>query len=156
MSKPLVIDGVTYNYPENRDPPGWGEDASNWAEAVTITVQSFAGPGDILPSIATINNDTSLHSVNGLFFDAVISRSAVAEYAIVRTTNTVEKVESGTLYLTYKPISLSWDIVQVGGVDAEVTLQITSGGQVQYTCASVITGTGYSGTIRFRARTFGV
>lgn len=34
MSRPLVINGVTYAYPETRDQK-WGPDATNWAVAVT-------------------------------------------------------------------------------------------------------------------------
>ncbi len=35
MSVALIINGVTFNYPEAHDPAGWGDQVEGWAQAVT-------------------------------------------------------------------------------------------------------------------------
>lgn len=70
MSIPLVVNGVTYNYPEEGDEE-WGDDATAWAEAITAAVSSL--------TIADLAADPSpgsprqfyWHTVEGIlkFFD---------------------------------------------------------------------------------------
>lgn len=155
MAIQLVVNGVTYNYPVNRESPSWGEDASAWAQAVTSALGNVAGANDILQTSATIaNNISSPTNITGFSFDPLAVRGAICEYSVYRVTTgggATELVETGTIYLSYKSTASTWDIVVVGGAGAGVTFSITNGGQVQYTSTN-ISGSSYSGTIKFRAR----
>lgn len=156
MSKQLTVDGTIYNYPENRDPAGWGEEATAWAEAVTDVLSNFSGPGDIAQTVATIQNDSlgAFLPISGLFFDPVVVRGAIVEYATYRVTTgggAMEKAEIGTMYLIYKSTAATWDFARVGAGGPDLDFDITTAGQVRYK-STPLTGTGYSGTIKFRAR----
>lgn len=159
MAKPLVVAGDTFEYPENRDNPGWGEEAQAWASAVTDVLSNVAGPGDILQTAAVIGNTaSSTFNVPGLFFDSNVIRAAVAEVVIYRIGTTGitindERCQVLTLYITYKSGLNLWDMSQVGGGgDSGVTLSISGSGQIQYTVTEALAGSNYNGTIRYRAR----
>ena len=155
MSVELEVNGQIYNYPENRESPSWGEDASAWAVAVTDVLGSVVGPGDIVLTAASIaNNQASPTNVVGLAFDTTSVRGALVEYAIYRVTTgggATELAEMGSMYLAYKSTAASWELAVVGLTNAGVTFSVTNTGQVQYTSTN-ITGSSYSGTIKFRAR----
>ena len=152
MAKDLTISGTTFSYPENREDPGWGEEATAWAEAVTEVLSNTFGTGDILQTSATIgNNQTSPTNVIGMVFDPTVVRGAVCEISVYRVTDEEEKAQTSTIYLTYLTEATTWDIVVAGGSDAGITFSITSIGQVQYT-TDEMAGNDYSGVIKFRAR----
>jgi hypothetical protein len=151
----LVVNGQTYNYPENRDSPSWGEEATAWAEAVTDVLNNFVGDGDIIPTVASIsNNQSAATNVAGLFFNTASVRGAIVEYTIYRNTTGIgatELVETGSMCLGYKSVAGTWTLSILGGGGAGVTFSVLNTGQVQYTSTD-ITGSSYSGTIKFRAR----
>lgn len=152
MAKTLTVSADTYQFPENRDSPGWGEDVTAWATAVTDVLSNVSGTGDILQTAAAIvNNQASPTDVSGLFFDPGSVRGSVVDYSIYRVTSLDEKVETGTIYLGYKSTANQWDVVVVGSGGSGVSLTITNAGQVQYVSDNMA-GTSYSGTIKFRAR----
>ena len=160
MSKELTVAGDVFNYPENRESPGWGEEASSWAEAVTDVLANVAGEGDILQTSASLsNNIAALTSINGFAFDPAVVRGAVAEFSIYRVTletslgaaDGQERVETGVLYIGSKSSAGSFEMSQAGSGGSGVTLSITSAGQIQYTSDSM-TGINHSGVIKFRAR----
>lgn len=150
MAKSLTVKGYTFEYPENRDNPGWGEESAAWAEAVTNALQEVSGIGDIAQSIATIDNASSEKAVIGFFIDPAKVIGAVCEYSIYRKTNAEERVEVGQLLVTKKTIG--FDLVQVSGGKSGVTLTIDSSGQIKYTSDSMSPDTGYDAYIKFRAR----
>lgn len=151
----LIVNGQTYLYPENRDSPPWGEEATAWAQAVTNTLLSIAGSGDILETTANIaNNQVAPANVVGLNFDPSLIRGGVVTYSVYRVTTStgaMEAVETGTMYLGYLSNAASWDLAVVGGQGAGITFSVTSGGQVQYTTTN-FTGSNYSGTMKFVAK----
>jgi hypothetical protein len=155
MSLPLVVNGQTYNYPENRDSPSWGEEATAWASAVTSLLANVTGSGDIAPTSANIaNNQSSVANVIGLSFDTSTVRGAIVEYSVYRNSTlagATELVETGTMYLGYKSVAATWEIAIVGSAGAGTTFSITNTGQVQYTSTNM-TGSAYAGVIKFRAR----
>lgn len=155
MSVQLTINGITYNYPANNDSPPWGEEATDWATAVTDTLQNIQGTGDILQTVFPIaNNVASVTNVIGLFFDPTTVRGAIIEYSVYRVTTSTgatELTEVGTLYIGYKNTANTWFISNVGGGFAGVTFSVTSGGQVQYVSTNM-TGSTYSGIMHYRAR----
>ena len=156
MAKSLTVNGYTFEFPENRDSPGWGEEATSWAEAVTDVCAEVNGQGDISQSISNIDNNTlvnpdpnKIKDVVGFFIDPAVVRGAVCDYCIYRKTDSAEKVEVGQLLIGYK--STGFDVVQVGGGLAGVVLTILPSGQVQYSSDNV-SGSNYQGYIKFRAR----
>lgn len=153
----LIVNGQTYNYPENRESPSWGEDATAWAEAVTEVLANTVGPGDIVLTSANVaNNQVAAANITGLSFDTGTIRASIVEYSVYRVTTgsgATEAVEVGTMYLGYKSTAATWEIAVVGAAGAGMTFSITNTGQVQYTSTN-FTGTGHSGIIKFRARAF--
>jgi hypothetical protein len=153
LARELTVNGDVYNYPENRDSPGWGEEATAWAEAVTDVLAEVSGTGDILQTTAVLGNSGTA-DVTGFLFDPSVIRGAVCEYSIYRKTDTSaeERVEVGTIFVTYKTVAGTFEITVVGSGGSGITLSITGAGQIQYTVNEILAGANYVGTIKFRAR----
>lgn len=152
MAIQLIIDGQTYNYPANKDDPGWGEDATAWAQAVTDALASILSPGDILLQSFNLLDDVSVASdITNFFFDPLSVRTAIAEYSIYRVAGLTERVEGGTLIFTYSSLAGTWVITEYGGDGpGGITFSITNSGQVQYVSDAM--GVGHTGVLKFRAR----
>jgi len=82
MSTTLTINGVGYPYPTDGDPAGWGDDATNWATAITNGVLQTTGgtlTGDLsitgnleIDYTALANGDHGIHlSVDSSTFSQV-------------------------------------------------------------------------------------
>ncbi len=153
MAVSLVVNNKTFEYPDVGEEPGWGEDATAWAEEVTSVLETLFGTNDIPNTSFTItNNQSSATNLTGLLFNTAAVRAATIEYAIYRTTNSNELAESGEIYIVYKNTAATWELTQTKNDNAGVNLSITNTGQFQYTSSNV-SGTSYSGSIRFRAKT---
>ena len=152
MPIPLIVNNTTFQYPADRDSPGWGEEATGWASEVTTVLNTLIGTGDILETVANIaNNQTISADVIGLSFDPTTVRGAIAQYSIYRVSSTTELVEVGQIFLSYKSVAATWDMTIIGSSGANTPLTITSLGQIQYTTNNM-SGTGYSGLIKFVAK----
>ena len=154
MSIPLTVQGVTFQYPVNSNEL-WGNEATNWAKAMTDAVQTLIVTGDLgALTLASIANNISVDAnVSGLNVNVNNTRAFIVQYYVYRgrgsPTNT-ELAEVGTLRGIYKPNSAEWVLDNTYSGDGEVDFSITLAGQVQYT-SSEITGTGtYFGTMRYR------
>lgn len=156
MSVPLVVNGNTYLYPTNNQNSPWGEEATDWSVAVTGVLNSIQGPGDIILTTALItNNQISPANINGLTFSPASIRGAIVEYTVYRVTSgsgASEVSEIGHMYISYKNVANTWDVSVVGGNSSNVVFSINAG-QVQYTSDNM-TGTGYTGLIKFKATSF--
>lgn len=160
MALQLTIAGTTFIYPESGESPNWANGAgpTEWAQAVTDALATLIGPGDILSTTFTIDNNISvLTNVNGLIFDSGTVRAANISYAVYRTSTSTPagNSESGTMLLTFDDSATSgnqWQLTQ-GAVNgaAGMAFSITDGGQIKY-ASSDIGATGYVGTIRFSAK----
>lgn len=154
----LTINNNTFNYPDPGQDPGWGEDATGWAESVTEVLNTLLAPGDILQtSFSVANNVASPSNVVGLFFDGATVRAANISYAINRTSNTNPYGinETGTIYLNYDgaaPLGSKWTLSQQKHNDAGVTFSVNDSGQILYTSTD-IGATNYQGTMKFSAKT---
>jgi hypothetical protein len=155
----LIVQNVPYQYPQASDSPGWGQQATAWAQAVTTVLNDLLGPNDILEtSFAVNNNVSSFTNVAGLTFDPGTVRSATIIYSVYRisTDSPSGQSESGIINLTYDNNASSgskWSLIQYGiNGDAGVTFSVLYSGQVQYT-SSNMSATGYSGVMHFSART---
>jgi hypothetical protein len=147
----LTVNNKEFQYPQVGEEPGWGEDATAWAEEVTEVLESLAGPDDILQTTVTINNNQgSVTNVAGLLFNTANVRSAFVDYNIYRTDASPSVlVEGGTLLVCYN--DTSWTISQMTNGDAGVYFTMTNTGQIQYTSTNM-TGGSYTGQMTFEAR----
>lgn len=151
MPVPLVVNNVVYQYPANRDVPGYGGEATAWAQAITNQLASVAGPADILNTVASIsNNQTSPAIIPGLSFSTSVVLGAKVDYNVYRVTSTNEVVEQGMMLISYKPVAMTWDIVILSSQSSNVVFSISNTGQVQYTSDNM-PGINYTGSITFRA-----
>lgn len=156
----LTVGNQVFNYPDPGTEAGWGEDATGWAEAVTLVLNALIAPGDILPTTLQIINNANVDTnIVGLAFNRNAIRAANVSYHISRLSDTTEEiVESGLLFITAELTSSDnpiWTMVQTKDNEAGVTFSITDGGQVTYKSTD-IGSAGYSGTIRFSAKTLTV
>ena len=158
MARVLVVNNVPYEYPEAGDAPGWGEEATGWAEGVTEVLGNIVGPNDILESSAIIlNNQTTPLNVSGLLFDPTQCRRIEIKYTIYRITDDhpYGQTEEGTLYCSYDnsaPIGQQFKVSQeFSGSDAGVDLEMLDSGQIVYTSTD-LPGANYVGLMRFFAQ----
>jgi len=153
----LVVNNISFNYPDPGSDPGWGGDATDWAKEVTTVLATLLGTNDIIQTSALIaNNQTVSTDVVNLFFDPYSTRAANISYSVYRRsdTNTSGVVESGTIYLTYDNSAGAgdkWILAQVNEGSCGVYFNITDAGQVQYQ-SSDIGSTNYIGQIKFSAK----
>jgi len=154
----LTVNNNVYNYPDAGTDPGWGEDATAWAQAVTDVLSTLLAPGDILETSFSISNNVLVDTnVNGLQFNGASVRAANVEYSIYRTSTETPSgnVQTGTLLLTYDTtgaIGSKWIVADQRTGDAGVVFTCTDAGQIQYKSTDIGT-TSYQGQIKFRART---
>lgn len=152
MSKTLQIGSETFEYPENRENPGWGEEATGWAEAVTDAIANVQGPNDILTTSANLNNNQAVAAnVNNFRFDTSEVQAISAEYLIIRVYDSGSSTvtESGEIIGNYNGSDFVISQDAVG--DAGITFSITSVGQVQYISSNLTNHV--SSVIRFKAKT---
>lgn len=147
---PVVINGTTYQIPQQGDSPTWGNQLSNFLQALANVANTSAGPGSILSSSCPINNNvTSATVITGLSFDPAVVSTAKIDYGVKRTTSTQSLIERGTIFVTYDPLATTWSYSLESDGDAGLTLDIASG-QFTYK-SSNMSGANYSGTFTFQA-----
>lgn len=148
MARQLTVNGDVFNYPESGERKGWGEDATDWAEAVTDVVNSVTGTGFIPETTITINDNVSVFTnILGANFNSSVTRSFKLTYAVRRTNGATPIAETGTIEGVFGDSDWDFSIQRTGDAGMEFTL--TSGGQIQYKSTSV--GGTYSGDITFYA-----
>jgi len=154
MARQLVVGNTPFNYPDPGDSPGWGQDATGWAQAVTDELSTVANINDISETAFSIaNNILVLTDISSLLFNNSTVRAVEITYSIYRVTNLIELGEEGTINIIYKNTANTWYLDQrSGGDDSGVLFSITNSGQMQYTSSNV-SGTSYSGIMKFRAKT---
>lgn len=161
MSVELIVNNVPFQYPSPGDEPGWGEPASGWAEEVTTVLSNLLGSDDILETTFTVaNNISSATNVSGLQFNTGTVRGAVISYTVYRVSDsfTSGNAEQGQIHLIFDNSAApgsKWSLGMGGTVGSGgVTFTITDAGQVQYQSTD-ITGTNYSGIMKFSAKALG-
>lgn len=156
----LTVNNNTYAYPDPGTEPGWGQDATGWAQDVTIVLDSVAGTGTISETQALIALTATDEDVPGLLFNNSITESAQIIYRIFRVTTgggAEQLSEAGMLQVVYNPAGGTgekWLMSRqvTAGTDARVALTITDAGQVTYSSLT-LTGTSYQGYIKFKTIT---
>jgi len=152
MSKQLQIGSTVYDYPEQGDKAGWGEDASAWAEGVTEALKNVQGPNDLLITSATLsNNQTIATNIPGLTFNVAQVESVEIDYVIKRIFDSGAStiVETGKILGNYDGSDFSISIETTG--DSGTVISVLSSGQFQYTTSDLTNH--QSSIIRFRAQT---
>lgn len=154
MPKSLIVNNTPFSYPTTGDEPGWGGDATGWAEEVTKVLNNLVGPDDILETSFNIaNNQIAATNVTGLVFNAGSVRSANIQYAVYRISDSNPSgfAETGEMHLVYDNND-GWHL-GIGGVvgNSGVVFTITPAGQIQYQ-SSDIGAINYVGLIKFTAK----
>ncbi len=159
MSRPLVVNNQTFNYPDPGEDPSWGSEASDWASEVTDVLSTILAPGDILETTFNILDDISSPTqIQGLAFDSSVSRSASITYSIYRTSTDTPagNAESGVISIVYDnsaTVGTKWRIAQSQNGNAGVLLTISDLGQFSYTSTNINLGAGgYVGIMKFSAK----
>jgi hypothetical protein len=145
----LIVKGQSFNYPDPGREPGWGEDATEWAKAITEALSEVLSGGDIIKAQATLNTDTTVPgSVNNLAFISTQTRQADVMYVIKRGS----LQENGKMTITFE--NSSWLITrEFSGDDTGAVFTVSPTGQVLYTLNNT---PALNATMYFRAITLGV
>ena len=151
MSKQLQIGSEIFDYPEQGDKAGWGDEATAWAVAVTNALQNVQGPNDILITSATLaNNQTTAANISGLTFNVSQVEAVEVDYYIERIfdagASTV--VETGKILGSYDGSDFVISTETTGNTG--VSIDVLSSGQFTYTSSDLTTH--QSSIIRFRAK----
>ena len=161
MAVELEVNGLTFEFPEDGDEPGWGEEVTNWATEVSTVLGDLAGTSDDITitsfTIAQGVTAASLTAVTGLLFAPATVRSAVITYSIIRTTATTlsGKAEAGEIRVVYDGGAASgskWLITQESVGSADVSFAVNDTGQFTYSSTTIAGGT-YVGVLKFFGKT---
>lgn len=142
----LKVKGQSYNYPDPGTEPGWGEDATEWASAVSDALGELVGGEDKLRGETVLSAAITPTNTLNLKFTSTLTRQAKVVYTIVRGS----LQESGEL--TIEQRTGSWNILRESfGDDVGAIFTITGTGQVQHTLTA-----GVDASMSFRITTLGV
>lgn len=156
MSRRLIVRGTVYNYPDPGEDQGvWGDEASDWAEAVTDTLDLLLSGNDILPTAFLVENDVTVPTiVRGLYFNPGQVRAANISYSVYRETDLGSVVESGEMLINYDvngAVGQKWKVIQRTNGEAGVIITVQDDGQFYYESTNLL-GTNYTALMRFSAR----
>lgn len=157
MAVTVTVKGLTFTIPERQE-RGWGDQVTSWIQEVSSAVNDITSVGDIpLTSVSVVNTGV-LTTIDNLSFNTSLVRHAEIRYGVYRVSTgagATELSQKGTIFITYKSTSNTWEIEDHAVGDARIQFSITNAGQLQYT-ATAITGTyNLSGSkLSFRAEAF--
>lgn len=122
-----------------------------------VNLENFMGSGFIPETHFSLTNGQATPlAITGLVFDHTVNTSAKIDVEINQKTATNELVTTGEIYVVYRALTATWDIVPLFDFDESgITLSITTAGQVKYTLGT-LSGSGYVGSFKFKSATFGV
>ena len=153
MSRALVVNGTTFNYPEAGEDPGvYGEEATSWAQEVTTVLSAVVGDGDILQTNFNLDNNqtASFANITGFIFDFNTVKAVSCSYRIERTNGSAYLVEKGSFEIVYNPQTAIWSLTRDYTGDGGTIFDITAGGQLQYKIVTqILSPVQTSGFIRF-------
>jgi hypothetical protein len=104
----------------------------------------------------TLANNQATTNVTGLILDKTKRQSALIACEVHRKTSTTEAIAVGFLKCIYRALTDTWDIAdELSGDDHGVTFTIDpTTGQVKYATTNYSSGTGYTGTLKYRLTGF--
>jgi len=142
MSIKLTLGDDVYDYPTTGT-INYGEEATNWAEKVSVILRQISGPGDIpLTEKNLIGTDTGTEvtgNIVDLIFDITFTQSIEVNGFLTRTyfdTTPVseqipDQVEQFTIKGAYNGTEINFS-VDYSGDDTEVEFSVV-GGQFKFT-----------------------
>jgi len=153
MTKKLQVGDETFDYPITSD-INYGEDASDWADAVTEALKTVQNPGDIPVTeaalVGTSDGTFTTGTIPGLNFDTSFVQRILVEGQITREfVSDPTDVESFTVNGVYNGSEFKI-AASYAGDDTEVELDVTGG---QFTFKSLDDVNTTSITIKFKAKT---
>lgn len=153
MSKTVLVGTESFEIPLQGDNPEYGEQVSDFFEAVSDALNNLQSATDIpVTSSIIANNVTTPTAIPGFSFSTALVQAIDAEYLAFRSTTSpnVKYAERGEIKGSYD--GSNWTIVVKKQGDAGVLVDVSPSGQVTYT-SSNIAGAGYTGQIKFRSKT---
>lgn len=153
MSIQVSVDGVIYNIPTEGE-RGWGENVTNWIEAVSDKLNEISSDVDIpLTSFTLTNNQSSFADITGMILDTSTVRGCNITYSVYRVVTSgltviSELSETGNIQVTYKSSALTWELTQTKTGSSGIQFGITTDGQIQYKSTNA-TGGVHAGNIKF-------
>lgn len=146
----LIVNNEIFEFPTSGAEPGWGQDVTGWAVAVSDVLNSIAGPGTINEVNSIIDNNATNQPISGLVLSSSLTQSAVVFYRIQRDTDDISPmIEQGQLSILLN--NGTWEMSReiTAGSYSGVIMDIDNTGQLMYT-SSNLAGANYSGTIKFK------
>lgn len=162
---PITIGTTLIQFPNTGNSPIWSEAIIQFAQAVSIQLQSQGSPFDIAATVQTLSsNGNASINLNGngsdLSFPASSVRSFTFSYAIYRFTTTESIVDVGTVTGVYNTTNLQWELQHEFSGDVQSdgtpwnTFDINSSDQLLLTTVALPTGTyNATSTISYSAST---
>lgn len=153
MSKTLQVGTEVFEYPDNLQNPGWGEEASDWARAVTDLLGTLRGPNDIsITSFTLQNNQSTDANISGLRFATSQVVQCEISYMIKRVyaSGTTVISESGKILGSYNGTTFTI-VRESAGDECGITIDVDATGQFKYKSTNLTNHV--SSTIKFAATT---
>ena len=126
MSISLGANGGSYNYPQENDPAGWGDDATNWASAVSAALSNI-GLGGTASTDAVVN---IISTTKGILIPRMTTtqRNAIGSPStsllIYNTTTTQYELYTGSTWQSLASY-ISGTLTVTGAASLESTLNVT-------------------------------
>jgi hypothetical protein len=154
MPKILIVGDEEFEFPQQGENADYGEQITDWATAVSDALSTVQQPNDVLTTTASINNNQSAFTnIPGFSFNTAEVISINAEYIVNRSTSSpaAKFTESGKIEGNFD--GSAWTISHSADGEAGIEFDITNSGQIQYKTDDK-TGSGYLGSIIFKAKVF--
>lgn len=152
MAKTVQIGSRVFTIPDAGDTAGWGEELTEFFEAIEGALQSVQGPNDILLTTAILaNNQSTPANIPGLSFNLGVVQGMRIEYTIQRVYNNgnTTDTEYGVCLASYNGTQAI--LSQEANNDVGVILDVDNSGQVTYTTSNLADH--QQTLIRFKATT---
>jgi len=126
MSISLGANGGSYNYPQENDPAGWGDDATNWASAVSAALSNI-GLGGTASADAVVN---IISTTKGILIPRMTTtqRNAIGSPStsllIYNTTTTQYELYTGSTWQSLASY-ISGTLTVTGAASLQSTLNVT-------------------------------
>jgi hypothetical protein len=126
MSISLGANGGSYNYPQENDPAGWGDDATNWASAVSAALSNI-GLGGTASADAVVN---IISTTKGILIPRMTTtqRNAIGSPStsllIYNTTTTQYELYTGSTWQSLASY-INGTLTVTGAASLQSTLNVT-------------------------------
>lgn len=126
MPVSLGANGGSYNYPQENDPAGWGDDATNWASAVSAALSNI-GLGGTASTDAVVN---IISTTKGVLIPRMTTtqRNAIGSPStsllIYNTTTTQYELYTGSTWQSLASY-ISGTLTVTGAASLQSTLNVT-------------------------------